>query len=102
MNGVIDVDEVVTRVHIKAPAQEEKTTEDQIQVWHTCCSKTEPAFIKYISQLAISSIVLGFSIVMIANGRTDAVYYSLISGVVGYFTPAPNMRTPSTSSSPNS
>jgi len=58
-----------------------------------CCSNTSKEFIKYITVILISSIVLIFSMVMIIQNPTDnnTIYFSLISHIIGIFIPTPNI-----------
>jgi len=62
--------------------------------WSGCCSKTDSHFIKYMAQLLICVTVLIFCIVIITlkNGERCEVYFSLISGIVGLYSPTPQVR----------
>lgn len=59
--------------------------------WSGCCSKTDSHFIKYMAQLFISLTVLFFciSIIIIRNGERCDIYFSLMSGIVGLYSPSP-------------
>ena len=57
-----------------------------------CCSRTDKHFIKYISQVSFSACVVIFSMVQIARGADNReIYFSLISGIIGNFSPTPNI-----------
>lgn len=57
--------------------------------YNTCCSKTKSSFLKFISQLFVSLIILVYSLTMVAIGRNDSVYYSLITLIIGVYIPTP-------------
>jgi hypothetical protein len=61
--------------------------------WAGCCSKSNSHFIKYMAQLLISVMVLTlcFTMIVINNGKSSEVYFSLISGIVGLYSPAPTI-----------
>jgi hypothetical protein len=62
--------------------------------WEGCCSKSDSHFVKYVSQLCISLMVLimCFTMIVINNGKTCEVYFSLISGIVGLYSPQPQIK----------
>jgi len=60
--------------------------------YNTCCSKTKSSFLKFASQLFVSLIILIYSLTMVALGRNDSVYYSLITLIIGVYIPTPNVR----------
>lgn len=62
--------------------------------WSGCCSKTDSHFIKYMAQLFISVFVLimCFTMILLNNGKSCEVYFSLISGLVGLYSPQPQIR----------
>jgi len=62
--------------------------------WSGCCSKTNSHFLKYIVQVIISVIILLFSIVMIVikDGVGCEVYFSIISAIMGIYSPSPSMN----------
>lgn len=64
--------------------------DDEPKVWNTCCSKTEPSFIKYMAQLAVSASVLGLAMTKIASGSTDSLYPSLLMLILGVYIPTPS------------
>lgn len=66
---------------------------DDLVEWEVCCSHSSKAFIKYLSILIISIIVLIFSIVMvILNSEKDnSIYFALISSIVSIYIPPPQI-----------
>lgn len=68
--------------------------EDPNEEWRGCCSKSDSHFVKYIAQLLIILTVLIMCITMIItnNGKNCEVYFSLISGIVGLFSPSPTIK----------
>jgi len=65
--------------------------DDPNENWAICCSNSSAHFIKYIVQVVISIAILSFAIAMIATGHDDAVYWSLITLIVGVFVPTPSL-----------
>ena len=67
---------------------------DPDEQWSGCCSKTNSHFLKYIVQVIISIIILLFSIVMIVikDGIGCEVYFSIISAIMGIYSPSPSMN----------
>lgn len=67
--------------------------EEPNEQWSGCCSKTDSHFLKYLVQVIISLIILIFSIIMIVirNGGNCEVYFSIISAILGIFSPSPSM-----------
>lgn len=67
---------------------------DPDEQWSGCCSKTNSHFLKYIVQVIISVIILLFSIVMIVikDGIGCEVYFSIISAIMGIYSPSPSMN----------
>jgi len=60
-----------------------------------CCSRTDKHFIKYITQVGFSAVIVIFSIFQIAFGADNReIYFSLISGIIGNFSPAPSINPP--------
>lgn len=57
--------------------------------YDTCCSKTKSSFLKFVSQLFVSLVVLVYSLTMVALGKNDSVYYSLITLIIGVYIPTP-------------
>lgn len=65
--------------------------DDPNENWAICCSNSSAHFIKYIVQVVISIVILSFAIAMIATGHDDAVYWSLVTLIVGVFVPSPSL-----------
>jgi hypothetical protein len=67
--------------------------EDPNEQWSGCCSKTDSHFLKYLVQVIISLIILIFCIIMIVikDGVTCEVYFSIVSAILGIFSPSPSM-----------
>lgn len=60
--------------------------------WHTCCSKTERGFVKFIVQVTVAILVIVFSMYMIANSTDNReIYFSMLSGTAGVFLPTPTI-----------
>lgn len=62
--------------------------------WAACCSKSDSQFVKYMAQLFISLTVLFFciAIIIIKKSENCEVYFSLISGIVGIYSPQPQIK----------
>ena len=67
--------------------------DDNIE-WSVCCSKSSKAFIKYVSTVMMSVIVLIFCIVMVAlNPDADnTIYFSLISSIISLYINPPTIE----------
>ncbi len=67
--------------------------DDNIE-WSVCCSKSSKAFIKYVSTVMMSVIVLIFCIVMVAlNPDSDnTIYFSLISSIISLYINPPTIE----------
>ena len=62
--------------------------------WQICCSHTNQHALKYIIQVIMGASVMLFSMGMIFASDTEednAIYYSLLSGTLGYFLPHPSL-----------
>jgi hypothetical protein len=70
-----------------------KHEDDEHVEWQICCSKSSKAFIKYMVTVAISIIVLIFSIVMIYTNpdNDNSIYFSLLSSTLVLYVPAPTL-----------
>ena len=68
-------------------------TDDDI-TWDTCCSHSSKSFIKYITTVLMSVIILLFCIYMIAiNPDNDnSIYFSLMSSILTLYIPAPTLE----------
>lgn len=66
---------------------------DTSKVWNTCCSHSSVNFIKYITTVSMSVIVLIFCIVMIySNPQNDnSIYFSLLSSIISIYIPNPTL-----------
>lgn len=62
---------------------------EEPKVWNTCCSRTEPSFVKYLAQLSVSAAILTLAIYKLATGSTDALYSSLLTLILGVYVPVP-------------
>ena len=73
----------------------EHEDDDHIE-WSLCCSKSSKSFIKYITTVCMSVIVMVFCIVMIySNPENDnSIYFSLISSIISLYIPAPTLERP--------
>lgn len=63
--------------------------------WKSCCGvHSDSHFVKYLAQLAICFTVLIFCVVMVIlnNGKSCEVYFSLISGIIGLYSPQPQIK----------
>ena len=67
--------------------------------WSVCCSKSNSQLVKYMAQLFISLTVLFFCIAMIIikDGEKCDIYFSLISGIIGIYSPSPSFTKKMTS-----
>ena len=64
----------------------------QEKEWSLCCSKSSPSGIKFVSQMTIASIILGFSLIQLAMKNDDKeIYISLISFIIGIIFPSPHL-----------
>jgi hypothetical protein len=66
----------------------------QNEEWKFCCSNSNSQFVKYMAQLFISLTVLFFCIAMIIikDGDKCDIYFSLISGIIGIYSPQPQIK----------
>ena len=67
--------------------------EDDGVEWQLCCSRSSKSFIKYVTTVMMSVIILIFSIVMIYGNPTEnnSIYFSLISSILTLYVPAPTL-----------
>ena len=70
----------------------ESTDDDHVE-WDICCSKSSKAFIKYVSTVMMSVIVLIFCIVMVAlhPDSDNTIYFSLISSIISLYINPPTL-----------
>lgn len=71
-------------------ADEQKN--EPLEEWNTCCSKTQPEFIKYCSQLFVSFTVLIFAFVQIFRGDSSNIWISFITLIMGIYLPTPTHK----------
>ena len=75
-----------TKVSV-APKPEQ--IEDEVYEIRTCCgqiSSCDAKFCSFAAKFAISSVVLGFSMVMLVRGQGDTAFYSsTVSLILGAF-----------------
>ena len=85
-----------TKITLEALAVEEKKVEieQERDEWRLCCSKSSASLIRYIGQMVCCASVLTFSFYQISQDKhgDNSVYFSLISGIVGYLLPAPQLQ----------
>lgn len=76
----------------KEPVPEEET--EDVRSWDTCCSHSSKEFIKYITTVSLSVIVLIFCIVMIYSNPEDdnSIYFSLLSSIISIYIPNPKIE----------
>jgi len=61
--------------------------------WQLCCSKTSPEMIKYLVQVLFGLLIVAFSMLQIANNTGQPeIYFSMLTGTVGYFFPHPQIK----------
>jgi hypothetical protein len=61
--------------------------------WTTCCSRTDKHFLRFIIQVLMGFAVIMFSMVQITVGADKSeVYFSMLSGTLAYFLPAPSIE----------
>ena len=79
-------------IEIKQPVHQ-NDDDDNIE-WSVCCSKSSKAFIKYVSTVMMSVIVLIFCIVMVALNPDDdnTIYFSLISSIISLYINPPTIE----------
>jgi len=65
-----------------------------VRTWDTCCSHSSKEFIKYITTVSLSVIVLIFCIVMIYSNPEDdnSIYFSLLSSIISIYIPNPKIE----------
>jgi len=71
---------------------EHKPDDDNIE-WTLCCSKSSKSFIKYLTTVLMSVIVLIFCIIQIIlnTDQNNSIYFALISSIVSLYVPAPTL-----------
>lgn len=74
---------------VDVPDNNDETTE-----WNVCCSHSSKAFIKYITTVVMSIIILLFCIIMVIKstpGDDNSIYFSLISSILTLYVPSPTL-----------
>ena len=76
--------------------EENEHSESDIETtkeWNTCCSHSSINFIKYITTVSMSVIVLIFCIVMIYTNpdNDNSIYFSLLSSIISIYIPNPTL-----------
>lgn len=69
--------------------------EDDSVEWRTCCSSINKAFMKFMVQVHICAFVLILSCYKLINIHPDedrSIYISLITLILGIFTPTPAIK----------
>lgn len=87
-NDKKDPSDVVIKIDPLNKDRRESEIKEDIE-YNTCCSKTKSSFLKFVSQLFVSLVVLVYSLTMVAIGKNDSVYYSLITLIIGVYIPTP-------------
>ena len=61
--------------------------------WQICCSHSSKSFVKYMVTVAMSIIVLVFSIFMIGTNseKDNSIYFSLLSSIITLYIPPPSL-----------
>ena len=83
-----------------SPTEDEKTTElNSVEVdtneWRSFCFKADKDFIKFFVQVAISCMILSLSIYklcIITSNEDKSLYVSLLTLILGIYTPQPNIK----------
>ena len=82
---------------LPATASEERKQIENDQLrneWAGCCSKTNKHYLKYIIQSSMGGCVMVFCMVqIILDAPTPEIYFSLLSGTLGYFLPHPQIQS---------
>ena len=80
---------------LAALAVEEKRVQiaQEADQWRLCCSKSSGSLVRFAAQMTVCAAVLGFSFYSIAQDplADNSIYFSLISGIVGYVMPSPQL-----------
>ena len=79
--------------NIDVDSEQKKIEHEDDVEWQICCSKSSKSFIKYMVTVAMSIIVLCFSIFMFASNpeNDNSIYFSLLSSILTLFVPAPTL-----------
>ena len=77
-----DLEDIELKVGIESPSTQKRRIENQKykNQWKGCCSKTDKDFLKFITQIAMGSTVMCFSMIQILRGAPNSsIYFSLYS-----------------------
>ena len=68
--------------------------EHERDMWTACNTNCSGSLVKYACQMLACAAVMTFSFVSIAKNQDqdNSIYFSLISGVVGYVLPSPQLH----------
>jgi hypothetical protein len=94
--NTIDLEDIELKVGLESPSiQKRRIENDKFKnEWAGCCSRTNKHFLKYITQIAMGSCVMIFSMVQILRGAPNKeIYFSLFSSTATLFMPYPQPRT---------
>ena len=68
---------------------------DMKEDWDICCSHTNQHALKYLIQVGMGCSVMAFCMIMIIyddNVDNKTIYFSTLSGTLGYFLPHPTIQ----------
>jgi hypothetical protein len=73
---------------------ENQNVENQNDEWQICCSHSSKQFIKYVTTVMISLIILFFSIIMISENPDgdNSIYFSLLSSIMSLYIHPPTLE----------
>lgn len=72
--------------------REKKEEFKEKKIWKSCCFTINKDFFKFTIQCSVCIMILlfcMFKLLLDGNSPDKAVYYSLISGILGLFSPSP-------------
>lgn len=87
----VRVEHSIKKIEPASHIPESTAFQEPVDDWVICCSNSSSRFIKYLVQVIVSMTILAFAIAMIATGHDDAVYWSLVTLIVGVFVPSPSL-----------
>jgi hypothetical protein len=64
--------------------------------WKSCCFNLDKDFVKFFVQVAISLMILSLSIyklIIITDNDDKSLYVSLLTLILGIYTPQPTIKT---------
>ena len=66
---------------------------DNSNRWESCCFIIDRRVLIFVSQLLIGLIIIGFCIYKLsANDENPALYYGLLTFIIGVFLPSPKVN----------